>query len=330
MFETILYLQANEQIAQSIKDEFDPESYEVLIASSAQEAFIIFDERQVTLTLVDTFVPDMKLIDFIDRIEANQPDMILNVCIDVVDSKLISNLTRRKSVKKIHTIPWEITEIVEGVVASIDSAIIADDFAKRKEAFEKEEEQFEKTLSRLKDSLKRQQYSYNVIAPFYNSVIKAFASKSGKDPQLLRFMNDCCNKMLRLQTATTIKTSILDTVIRDNISELSARYENITVGEFDNCIIGNVSKDKLADLTFCIWLCVYLEAVKGERGPVDIFTRYVTSTKCEIRIVFKNWERSENPDDYDMYVSRLLLELVDEFDTRAINGETVYELRMSL
>lgn len=330
MQETILYLQANEQIAKSIKNEFDPDSIEVLTAISAEEAFVVYNERQVTLTLVDTFVPDMKLKDFIDKCANEYPDMILNVCVDIDDSGFIGNLTRRRNVKKIHTVPWEIAEIVEGVNASIDAALITRDFYRRKAEIEQEEAEFEATLSRLKESLKRQQYSYNTLEPFLNGILKSFEEKSSKDSKLIGFMNICCEKMLKLQTTTTIKPEILGKTIEECITELAKEFGDLSLGEFDNCIFGDVPKNRLADIVFCVWLCVYLEAIRGKRGRIDIYSRYITSSKCEIKVVLRSWESEDSLGKYDTYVMRLLTEITDEYDFKVENGDKVYELRTDI
>lgn len=330
MFETILYLQANEQIANSIKNEFDPESYEVLVVPSAQEAFKVLNERQVLLTLVDTFIPDMKLLDFIIKCENDYPDMVLNVCVDLTDPKFIGNLIRSRNVKKIHMIPWEIAEIVEGAKASVDKAFIDRDFRNRTKEFEEEEAEFEATLIRLKNSLKRQQYSYNRIETFFNGVVKAFAAGNNTDADYFGFLNACCEKMLKLQTTTIIKPELLEKTVREAIEEVAVEFPGIRLGTFDNCIMGDVSKNRLADIVFCIWLCVYLEATKGRCGEVNVFSRYITSAKCEITIVMKNCNEEVTSDRYDTYATRLLLDVSDEFDSRVENGDKVYELRMLL
>ena len=61
MDKSILYLQANERIANNLKGRFNDEGIEFIHAGSAEQVFELLQEREFYLVLTDGFIPDMRV-----------------------------------------------------------------------------------------------------------------------------------------------------------------------------------------------------------------------------------------------------------------------------
>ncbi len=85
MDKSILYLQANERIANNLKGRFSDEGIEFIHAASAAQVFELLGEREFLLILTDGFIPDMRVHDFVQKCAREYPDVILNVCMDLTD-----------------------------------------------------------------------------------------------------------------------------------------------------------------------------------------------------------------------------------------------------
>ena len=139
MDKSILYLQANERIADSLKGRFNDEGIEFIHAASAAEAFELLGEREFYLLLSDGFIPDMRVHDFVQKCANEYPDMILDVCMDLTDPKYVPIIVNKECVRKVFLPPWNIEDIVEGVKASIDEAFIHRDLVRRINALKEDE-----------------------------------------------------------------------------------------------------------------------------------------------------------------------------------------------
>lgn len=283
---SILYVQENETIAKTIKDQMDHDEVEFLVASSAKDAFVIFEERKIVLTLVDANIPDMKLRDFVDKCCIEYPEMLLNVCMDVPDAKYIFDISGRGNVKKIFLPPWKVEDVVKGIKETVDVAYIDNDLLRRQEEFAKEEAQFEKTLANLKASLVKQQYSYNKIAPFFNKCLESFVMESRYGIEVKKLVIMTCSAALKLGTTVKIQTLNLSDCIRQNIEEACAGNDNVIIDGIDNCLIGDVPKHILARIVLCNRMLAHMVSLisdtkvntgNSKKAVINVDSRYLST-----------------------------------------------------
>lgn len=330
MDKSILYLQANERIANNLKGRFNDEGIEFIHAASAEQVFELLQEREFYLVLSDGFIPDMRVHDFVQKCAREYPDVILNVCMDLADPKYVPMIVNEECVRKVFLPPWNIDDIVEGVKASMDEAYIHRDLVRRINELKSDEQAFADTLERLKFSLKRQQYSYNKIAPFFNRVLDAFLKRRDLDDTYIDFVKRSCDKMLRLQTTAYFRVSDLKDIIRDNMIEALGKNDRVNIGEVKSCLYGEVARFAMADLTFSLWLLTVVEGYKCERATLDVDSRYVTSKKCEYRLSVTGTKRTDAPVDIQVYIVNVLGNIIDEYQKYDTQGGWTYELRITL
>ena len=327
---SVLYLQANETIAQTIKDRFNAEGIEFLYAVSAKEAFELFSERDIYLTLTDGFIPDMRIHDFIQKVEREYPNMLVDVCVDLSDPQYIPRIVREECVRKVFLPPWNVDDIVEGVKSSIDEAQIKSDLVRRANELAQEEKVFEETLRGLKNSLLKQQFSYNKIAPFFNHVMECFLRRGDFEESFKNFVHHSCERMLRLQTTAAFKTSQMSEILKSNLEESVSYYEDVSIGEVSSCLFGEVSKSKMADLIFIMRLLAKVEGVKCKKAVLSVDSRYITSNNCEYSLKVAGTRRGDVSIDIQMFVANVLNAIVDEYQKYETDDGWVYELRFSL
>ena len=330
MDKSILYLQANERIANNLKGRFADEGIEFIHVSSAAEVFEILTEREFYLTLTDGFIPDMRVHDFVSKCAREYPDMILDVCMDLTDPKYVPMIVNEPVVRKVFLPPWNIDDIVEGVKASIDEAFIHRDLVRRIKELENDERVFAETIDQLKKSLLRQQYSYNKIAPFFNRVLDAFLRLKDMGEMYSNFVKRSCDKMLRLQTTAAFKPEDLKTIISDNMSDAVTKNPNVRIGEVKSCLYGDVPRSAMADLTFSLWILAVVEGVKCEQATLSVESRYVTSRKCEYKLLVEGKKKADVSVDIQVYIANILGNIVDEYQKYDTPDGWTYELRITL
>ncbi len=330
MDKSILYLQANERIANNLKGRFNDEGIEFIHVGSAAEVFEMLKQREFYLVLTDGFIPDMRVHDFVSKCSREYPDMILDVCMDLTDPKYVPMIVNEECVRKVFLPPWNIDDIVEGVKASIDEAFIHRDLVRRINELENDEKTFAETIDRLKTSLLKQQYSYNKIAPFFNRVLDAFLKRKGMDSNYCNFVKKSCDKMLRLQTTSYFKIAELKKTITDNMTEAVKRNEKVNVGEVKSCLYGDVPRSVMADLTFALWILSLTEGIKCEHAELSVDSRYVTSKKCEYRLIVKGTKKNDLPVDIQLYIANILGNIVDEYQKYDTTDGWTYELRITI
>ena len=125
MAKNIVYIQANEKIAQSFQETFKERNIELLVAASATEALEIMRQQDIGLLLVDINIPDMRLSQLVEICSRDFPTVIMNVCVDVMNSLLITKLVNRHSIYKIFVAPWDVREMIDEIEESLDEAAIS-------------------------------------------------------------------------------------------------------------------------------------------------------------------------------------------------------------
>ncbi len=330
MDKSILYLQANERIANNLKGRFSDEGIEFIHAASAAQVFELLGEREFLLILTDGFIPDMRVHDFVQKCAREYPDVILNVCMDLTDPKYVPMIVNEDCVRKVFLPPWNIEDIVDGVQASMDEALIYRDLVRRINELKNDEKVFAETLERLKVSLLRQQYSYNKISPFFNRVLDAFLKRRQLDDSYIAFVKKACDKMLRLQTTAVFKTGELKNIITDNMNDALKNNKDVTVGEVKSCLYGDVPRFAMADLTFSLWILALVEGLKCDNAVLDVDSRYVTSRKCEYKLTVTGTKREDVSVDIQVFIANILGNIIDEYEKYDTSGGWTYELRITL
>ena len=330
MDKSILYLQANERIANNLKGRFSDEGIEFIHVGSAAEVFEMLKEREFYLTLTDGFIPDMRVHDFVSRCAREYPDMILDVCMDLTDPQYVPKIVNEPVVRKVFLPPWNIDDIVEGVKASIDEAFIHRDLVRRINELDNDEKTFAETIDQLKRSLLRQQYSYNKIAPFFNRVLDAFLRLKDMGENYSNFVKRSCDKMLRLQTTASFKPDDLKNIIYENMTDATKKNDRVSIGEVKSCLYGEVPRSAMADLTFALWILAVVEGVKCEEAVLSVDSRYVTSRKCEYKLIIAGTKKADVSVDIQVYIANILGNIVDEYQKYDTPEGWTYELRITL
>jgi len=330
MDKSILYLQANERIANNLKGRFSDEGIEFIHAGSAAQVFELLKEREFYLVLTDGFIPDMRVHDFVKKCSTEYPDMIIDVCMDLTSPEYVPLIVNEDSVRKVFLPPWNIDDIVEGVKASIDEAYIHMDLVRRINELKNDEKAFADTLEALKASLVKQQYSYNKIAPFFNRVLDAFLERRKMESSYSNFVKKSCDKMLRLQTTEYFKISELKNIIYNNMTDAVKMNPSVTVGEVKSCLYGEVPRYAMADLTFALWILAVIEGLKCDKATLTVESRYVTSKKCEYKLNVIGTKRAEVSVDIQLYIANILSNIVDEYQKYDTNDGWAYELRITI
>lgn len=306
---SILYLQANEEVARTIKDKFERENVEFLVTQTAEQAFAIYKERDIFLTLVDSYIKDMRLKDFVSRCSREYPQMLLNICMDISDPDYIPTIVSEPSVRKVFLPPWNIEDIVDGLAASLDEAYIRHDLYVRKQEFEAEEEGFNNTLKKLKEALVRQQYSYNKLEPFFAKLLNNYLARNDVDKTTTEYLRMSCELMLRLQTTTALRVADIEELIRNSILKMSP---GVRIDKVENCIMGGVARSCMADIIFLVTIIVKLETYRRSNVSVSIDSRYVSSTNCEYTVVVKGNKESEISEQAVSFVKGVLATMTAE------------------
>ena len=330
---SILYLQTNDEVARTLKDHLDLNNMEFLIVKSASEAFEMLSERQFLLLLVDSYIPDMKLMEFINKCTREYPDLILNVCMDTADPKHVPGISGIRRVTKIYLPPWEIEEIIDGVASSVDAACLENDLKRRQEELAADISQFESTLISLKDTLTKQRFSYyklrDVLNPYLSAIVKisnaevlteedlhskgesATETKRARD-EYCEFVKNACEKLLRLMTTTKLEAGKLEEMF--TVDALAGFKDNaaVALGEISSCLMGDIKRDVVAQLSFCLWLIAQYLKKRMTGGTITVSSRYLNSVTCEYTVA-ANGEFKECPDLYRHYIESVILTFAKEF-----------------
>lgn len=330
---SILYLQTNDKVAATLKDNLDLKDIEFLVVKSAAEALEMLSQRSFLLILVDSYIPDMKQMDFVRMISKEYPDLVINVCTDVGDPKHVPAISGIRRVTKIYLPPWEIDEILDGVASSIDAACLEQDLNRRRDELAADMVQFESTLASLKDALIKQRFSYyklrNVLNPYMDALVKVSnaatlseedlhaktndaSSVRGMRNEYCAFVKAACEKMLRVMTTAKLETEKLDDIMRSDFSAGFQDFPSISLEDAANCLMGDIPRDVVAQICFCMWLVCRYQTKRISEGSISIFSRYLTSVSCEYSISVKG-AVIDCPPSYRRYVENIILSFAKEF-----------------
>ena len=282
---SILYIQANGDIAKTVKEHFPAAECEFLIADSGEMAFTICEERKIFLIIVDSNIPDMKQPDFIKKCMEKYPSVYYAVCLDHIDISQISSITANPNVKKLFIAPWDIDEMVDEIMDTYDAYKIKQDFKDREAQLESDEYGFDQTLRHLKASLVRQKYSYNKLNPLFDKTLQAFIQRNTVNVRTADFIRMVCRKILLLETTATVNNDNLEKMMKMAVAEISDKYKlEYRIDELHSCIETEISRNGMANIVYLMYLMAGYEATKGVEATLSFNSRFLSESTVEIDI----------------------------------------------
>lgn len=329
----IVYIQANDTIADSFRKTFNERNIELIIVRSAAEAIEKMKTLEVDVLLVDINIPDMRLSSLVEICTRDFPGVILNVCVDVMSSLLVTKLVNRHAIRKIFVAPWDVNEMVEDIEESLDAARIAREEKIYENKVKKENDQFEETLSSLTASLKRQQYSYNTIKKITDVIISDLVLLN-KDlgrtqTDKLKFIFDT---YLKMQTVDAIDIDAFEELLRTDMDKMKKSYPGFFCTDIISCLIGGVPKACAANIRFFIWLIAMYNAEIRNNCEYLIDSQFMSVTKVVFILTAKGKVTRPN-DMLDKYITLLMNKLCDSVsitnETATGEDTTVYNLEFA-
>lgn len=318
----IVYLQTNEKIADSFREEFLKQEIEMLIVKSGEEALEIISKEKVLLLLLDINIPDMRFRKLVDRIRAISPQIIINVCVDVVDPLMITKLSNRHRVHKIYVAPWDVNEIIEEVKESIEIAIINEQINIREEQISSETNELKNTVESLKNTLKKQQSSYSKFIKLTDCFVKALAERDEEpDKEKLEFIKDIYVTILKMQTTGSFDIDKFEDNIRKDIEDLKALADGISTSVIESCLFAGQSRVYAQNIRFTIYMIARLYAQFYSDFSINVSSHFITTKEAEFVIEIETLGSISSKDgdmfkEYYEYVNGIIKELSSDVRTR--------------
>ena len=103
---TILCVDDEPNILNSLKRLLRKENYKILLAKSAEEALSLLEKEPVQCIITDQRMPGMSGIEFLKRVRAKYPDIIRIVLSGYTDARLIAEAVNEGNVYKFIFKPW--------------------------------------------------------------------------------------------------------------------------------------------------------------------------------------------------------------------------------
>ena len=318
----IVYLQTNEKIAESFREEFLKQDIEMLIVKSGEEALEIISKEKVLLLLLDINIPDMRFRKLVDKIRAISPQIIINVCVDVLDPLMITKLANRHHVHKIYVAPWDVNEIIDEVKESIEIAIINEQINVREEQINSETNELKNTVESLKNTLKKQQKSYSKFLKLTDCFINAIEeSEEELNKEKLAFIKDIYTTILKMQTTGSFDIDEFEDNIRKDVEELKALAKGISTSVIESCLFAGQSRVYAQNIRFTIYMLARLYAQFYSDFSINVSSHFITTKEAEfvIEIETESSINSRGEDafrDYYEYVNGIITELSSDIRTR--------------
>jgi EAL domain-containing protein (putative c-di-GMP-specific phosphodiesterase class I)/CheY-like chemotaxis protein len=112
---TLLLLDDEVNIRSSIKRVLRNRGYNLLAASSAQEAFDVLAKSEVGVVLCDQRLPGISGTEFLSRVKVMYPSIIRIVLSGYTDLQTVTDAVNRGSIFKFLTKPWEEEELLDAL-----------------------------------------------------------------------------------------------------------------------------------------------------------------------------------------------------------------------
>lgn len=326
MAKNIVYIQANDKIAESFRETFAEREIDLVIAKSAAEAIKIMMAREVDVLLVDINIPDMRLSKLVEICTKNFPGVILNVCVDVMNSLLVTKLVNRHGIRKIFVAPWDVSEMVEEIEESLDAAQIARDQKIYENKILTENEHFEETLSSLTQSLKKQQYSYNTLKKITDVLLNDITLFNEKiDENHKNLFKMIIDRFIRMQTTDSIDIDKFEDIIKDDMNKITKAYSGFKCTDILSCLIGGVPKAQAANIRFFIWLIALYSAYTRKSCEYVVESQLLSVSKALFTLSVSG--KITKPDDlFQKYVFSLLNNLCEVIEIQNQDDNSTYNI----
>lgn len=316
----IIYVQANEEIAKTFQEKFAENDIEMIHAKSGEEALEIISKEKVLLLLIDIKIPDMRLRKFVDRIREALPQVILNVCVDVLDPLMITKLANRHHIHKIYAAPWDVDMIIEELKESLEVALINENINVKEDRVISEKAELEETLTSLKTTLKKQQFSYSKISELTDCFVESLVEEKESDMgamSRLEFAIDVYLAILRMHTTGTFDIEKFERDIKKDLDNIKIYNSICKTGEISSCLFGGQSRSCAQNIRFCIYLIARLSSQFYDDFTVDVNSHYITTREAEFCIsVTINTDHKKTDEDmrlYYEYVSKIILDMTTAY-----------------
>lgn len=103
---TVLCVDDEKNILNSLKRLLRKENYNILTASSGQEGLEILDEQKVHLIMSDQRMPEMNGTDFLERVKEKFPDIIRIILTGYTEVDAITGAINKGNIYKFFLKPW--------------------------------------------------------------------------------------------------------------------------------------------------------------------------------------------------------------------------------
>lgn len=330
MARNVVYIQANDKIAESFKTTFAERKIDLKVVKSANEAIEVMKSMDVDVLLVDINIPDMRLSRLVEICTRDFPVVILNVCVDVMNSLLVTKLVNRHAIRKIFVAPWDVKEMVEEIEESLDAAKIARDQKLYENRIIKENEHFEETLESLTKSLKKQQYSYNVIKTLTDTMLNDMSLLDDSlNPAGLNRVKMIFDTYLKMQTTDSIDIDLFESLIKSDMNRINKSYPGFACSDVISCLIGDVPKTKAANIRFVVWLAALCFANTMSKCEYFVESQLLNTTRAAF-ILTGRGTITKQDELLGKYKTLLLSHLSDAFTVSNEKESTVIELEFSI
>ncbi len=113
---TVLFLDDEENILNSIKRMFMDEPYGVVVANSAQQALKILETEKIKVVLSDQRMPDITGTQFLHRVKSQYPDIVRILFTAYADLNVAEQAINVSGVFRFINKPWNSSELKSSVV----------------------------------------------------------------------------------------------------------------------------------------------------------------------------------------------------------------------
>lgn len=328
MARNILYIQANENIANSFRETFAERKIELLIASSAGEAFEIMREREVGLLLIDINIPDMRLRKLVEICTRDYPAVVLNVCVDVVNSLMITKLVNRHAIDKIFVAPWDVREMIDEIEESLDSAQISYEQKMQERTLIEQNRQFQETLDSLTNALKKQQHSFLKLQAITELITNRMQEACEEQREEAALANRWFQMYLRMQTTDSIDISHFEDLLKSDLDQVKIIYPNFQYGTIESCLMGGIPKRRAENIRYVIRLLAEYGCARMDAVEYSVESKFMTAASVMFYLSMKG-KFMNRRDSLEVYVRELVDSMSETTDIRSTDDGMACEIEFS-
>jgi response regulator RpfG family c-di-GMP phosphodiesterase len=119
MNRSVLFVDDEPEILNSLKRQFRKSGITLLTATSGEEGLKIMTEKEIPLVISDARMPGMGGIDFLQKVKESYPDTIRIILSGYADSSAIIDAINKGEVFRFLAKPWQTEELLEAIDQSL-------------------------------------------------------------------------------------------------------------------------------------------------------------------------------------------------------------------